>query len=175
MIWKYADEAKLKIKAGGMVPNETGEQLQAQLEKLARECRQWVYPYLKGKPRLLEGVSLIYIYHFDQKEQGRFNDCLGLCTKYSDKTAVIGVADELLQYRDYDNQLTVFLHEVAHLEDISHSQAFVKHLDRIIAEFNRATGRKLVNETTVYAKHEDSMKRFRADQRSIGRDAVYVV
>ena len=166
MRWKYEDEALKKLERDGMRPSRAGGQAQRQLEAAARECRKWVYPWLRGKPyKDLPFVSLVYIYHFVQTEQ-KCTCFDGICHIFDDNSAAIGVVDEILLGREYDYQLLVFIHELCHLSHMSHNEEFVTYLNGILAEFNQATGRHLVNDQAVIEEHKAAAKRFNADWRT---------
>ena len=171
MIWRYADIAIKLLQASGTPPaRRIKRETQTRLESVARECKPWITPYLCGIPsRRTHAPSLIYIYSYSKTDQEYHQNTDGLCSTFFDNhVATIGIAEDVIA-GDRDYLRLTFLHELAHLKDIGHGPDYVLHLNRLIYEFNKATGTKLSNDLDYSGHYLNSKGHYthRADSRTI--------
>lgn len=147
MIWRYEPIAIKWLTQSGMIPTPysiANHKTLKMLHAVAHECSAWIVPHLKGMTERREGVpSLIYIYPFEHDMQSTCID--GLCSTFRDNISTIGISTDVIE-GNLDYLRLVMLHELAHLTHMNHSPDFVQHLDRMIYEFNKVTGRNLKND-----------------------------
>ena len=170
MIWRYEETAVKLLTQGGTPPaRRIGREAQERLESVAAECGPWIMPHLRGMPRRRQHTpSIIYIYAFVKADQRHHKCADGLCSTFLDnRVAAIGIADDVIAGDAGYLRLT-FLHELAHLEHIGHGPDYVLHLNRLISEFNEATGAKLSNDLDYTGRYLDSKGHYlhRADGRT---------
>lgn len=86
-------------------------------------------------------ADLVGLFLFRQRDQaGEDRNTMGLCHVDDSGNAVIGLSIETLQNEPFELYCYIFFHELAHLTEIEHNDAFTERLNSImVLYFNRDT------------------------------------
>lgn len=129
------EESAAIARSSFLFPERTpGAAVIKKLYSLADYCAQFYDP-LPGD------ADLVGLFLFQQRNQaGEDKNTLGLCYVDDSGEAVIGMSIEALRYEPLELCRYVFLHELAHLTDTAHNDAFTMRLNGfMVLYFNRDT------------------------------------
>lgn len=130
----YEDSSALAARSTLFPERTPSDTMVKQLHAVADYCARFYQP----SPYDADLVGLFLFRQRDQAGEGK--NTMGLCYVDGSGNAVIGMSIEAIQNEPFELCCYIFLHELAHLTDTEHNDAFTGRLNGfMMLYFNRDT------------------------------------
>ena len=162
MYWKYANAVKELLRNEGMIVlNRVRPDTRKRLDAVISECMPFIAPHTqyikKSNPPVQRKLpKLLSIYPYYKTLQFSQPTADGLCSYFfNDQLATVGIAMDVIK-GDMNYFRLVMLHELAHLTHKDHGPDYVLHLNKMVYDYNKSTGRDLKNDLSYEGFYLDN-------------------